>query len=167
MAAAVSIISVNHALTGWILQQKEPVWGRVLLYRIAGSFGLFYWTLVSFRGNLVPTKGMSQRDYKLVPSRIHDCRSPIYLVSSQVQQLSDNLRSGNLKCCQHKAPSYPYLTQAPLYPYFVKKKYFVNIFKSCFKMIIIQYFTTYQSLQLFFESQEKCTIILVHTYRIV
>ena len=44
----------------------------------SGSNGLFYWTLVSFRGNLVPIKGTSQRDYKLVPSRVHNCQSPMY-----------------------------------------------------------------------------------------
>ena len=41
----------------------------------SGSFGLFCWTLVSF-GNLVPTKSTSQRDFKLVPSRVQDCQSP-------------------------------------------------------------------------------------------
>ena len=53
----------------------------------SGSFGLFYWTLVSFHGNLVPTKGMSQRDYKLVPSRVHDCQSPIYIDGSRAVYL--------------------------------------------------------------------------------
>ena len=48
------------------------------IWQYSGSFGLFYWTLVSFRRNLVPINGTSQRDYKLVPSRVHDCQCPIY-----------------------------------------------------------------------------------------
>ena len=48
------------------------------IWQYSGSFGLFYWTLVSFHGNLVSTKGTSQRDNKLVSFCVHDCQSPIF-----------------------------------------------------------------------------------------
>ena len=51
--------------------------GCIQLY-LTGSFGLFYWTKVSFCGNLVPTKGTSQRDYKLVPFCVQGCQITIY-----------------------------------------------------------------------------------------
>ena len=47
------------------------------IQQFSGNFGLFYWSLVSFCDNLVPTKGMSPSDYKLAPSRVHDCQSQL------------------------------------------------------------------------------------------
>ena len=35
---------------------------------------LQFWTILL---NLVPTKGTSQRNYNMVPSRVHDCQSPL------------------------------------------------------------------------------------------
>ena len=48
----------------------------VVFGKYSGNFGKKIWTLVGFHGNLVPTKGTSQRDYKLVPSRVHR-QSPV------------------------------------------------------------------------------------------
>ena len=44
---------------------------------LTGSFVLICWTKDSFCGNLVSTKGMSQREYKLVPFCVHGCQIPI------------------------------------------------------------------------------------------
>ena len=50
---------------------------------LTGNFGLICWTEFSFCGNLVPTKGTSQRDYKLRIVSIINRVLYVLLVSSR------------------------------------------------------------------------------------
>ena len=40
----------------------------------SGEIELEWWTKINFRGNLVHKTSNDQRDYKLVPSRVHGCQ---------------------------------------------------------------------------------------------